>query len=91
MVLAAALCAGCYKVTYTNPQLPRSGQTAVTKGHFLIFGLVGHKDIPVYEMCPSGASMIRSKETFVDVLLTAITIGIYAPRTYVVHCGGGAS
>jgi hypothetical protein len=88
MVLAGALFAGCYKVTYTNPQIPMNGQVAETTGQFFIFGLVGHKDIPVFQLCPGGASMIQSKVTFVGVLLTGITIGLYSPRHYEIHCGG---
>lgn len=90
MVVATALSAGCYRVTYNNPNSQMNGQVHREKGHFFLYGLVGHKDIPVYAMCPQGVAQIRSKHSFVDMLLFGLTVGLYSPRTYVVRCGGAS-
>ena len=37
-------------------------------------------------MCPAGVAKIHTTETFVDILLTVVTIGIYAPRTAQITC-----
>ena len=88
LVMAAAL-AGCFKVTYTNPSLPMNGQVVEDKGAFFILGLLGNKEIPVYQLCPGGVSEIRSGHGVGDIVLTIITIGIYTPRSYEIACGGG--
>ncbi len=38
--------------------------------------------IPAYQMCPGGVAAVESRFSFVDLLLTFITIDIYTPRTY---------
>ncbi len=81
------LVAGCNKITYVNPQVPRGGAVHVEGGSFFIFGLVGEKTIPVYQMCPNGVAQMQSKASFVDLVLGVITIGIYTPRTYEIECG----
>ena len=79
----------CYKVTYVNPGTAPSGVVQGTKGHFLIFGIVGTAEIHAEAMCPGGVHQVVSKESFVDLLLGAITIGIYTPRTYEIECAAG--
>lgn len=85
----AASTAACAKVTYENPGTT-PGMTQSTTGHFLIFGLVGNKTIPVYQMCPSGFHRIQSKFSFVNLLLAALTFNIYTPRSYEITCNAGA-
>ncbi|MFK8138223.1 MAG: Bor family protein [Bdellovibrionales bacterium] len=55
---------------------------------FYILGLVGKAEIDAAKVC-SGAKNIRQMQTFQsfgDGLLTAITIGIYTPRTARIWC-----
>jgi hypothetical protein len=90
VVLAVLLALGaCSKVTYLNPAVAPVGPVYVTKGHFAVFGLVGHKRIPVYQMCPQGVARMQSRYTFVDSVLHFVTFFIYTPRTYVIQCGQG--
>ncbi len=91
LVLAAALAGagatGCSKVTYVNPNTTPSGVVQATTGHFFIFGLVGHTEIWANQMCPNGVAKVVSKETFLDLVLSFITIDLYTPRTYEIECG----
>ena len=89
LALAATLmfAGACNKVTYVNPQVPRGGAVHSETGHFFIFGLVGEKTIPVYQMCPNGVAQIQSKASFLDLVLTLITINLYSPRSYEIECG----
>jgi Bor protein len=90
LLVSAALVSGaCYKVTYVNPGTAPSGVVQGTKGHFLIFGIVGTAEIHAEAMCPGGVHQVVSKESFIDLLLGAITIGIYTPRTYEIECAAG--
>ena len=91
IALALTLAAGaCSKITYRNPAVAPTGAVYRTKGHFFIGGLFGHKTVPAWAMCPGGISKIRSQFDVLDVVLGYLTLYIYTPRTYVVHCGGGA-
>lgn len=88
--MAAALAlsvAACNKVTYVNPSTMPTGQVHEETGRYFIIGLAGTKDIHATQLCPEGVAKVQSKFTFVDILLTGLTIGIYTPRTYEIHCG----
>ena len=87
LAATAMLAGACNKVTYVNPQVPRGGAVHSETGHFFIFGLVGEKTIPVYQMCPNGVARVVSKFTFIDAILGAITINLYSPRSYEIECG----
>ncbi len=78
--------AACNNVTYTNPGTTPSGVVTAQTGHFFIGGLVGHTDVWANRMCPHGVAGVHTKFSFVDEVLTLITVFIYAPRTYLVEC-----
>jgi hypothetical protein len=89
MVLATALGAGCFKVTYQNPMLPNNGVVVEGTSKFFILGLLGDERVPAYQVCPTGVSRIQTGLSFTDLLLHVVTIGIYTPRSYTIECGGG--
>lgn len=89
LVCAALALGACNKVTYVNPGTAPSGVIQRTKGHFLIAGIVGTADIHAEAMCPGGVHQVVSKQTFVDLVLSFITILIYTPRTYDIECAAG--
>jgi hypothetical protein len=70
--------------------LPPNGAVVEGTSSFFVAALVGDERVPVYQMCPQGVSQIETGLSFVDLLLTVVTFAIYTPRSYVVHCGGGA-
>lgn len=54
---------------------------------YFFWGLAGEHEIDVAEICQGKAvEQIQSQYTFVNGLLTAITLGIYAPKTAKVWC-----
>lgn len=81
---------GCNKVTYVNPSTMPTGKVVEETGHYFILGLAGETEIHAEGYCPEGVSQVQSRFTFGDMLLTVLTLGIYAPRTYEVSCGRGA-
>lgn len=57
-----------------------------TKNYFF-WGLKGEHEIDVAAICKEkGVEQMQSQMTFVNGLLSAITLGIYAPRTAKVWC-----
>ena len=85
-VLALAL-AACTRVTYVNASLRPTGAVVEHTGSFFLAGLVGHVDIDAYADCPTGVAGVESELGVVDLLLTILTVELYAPRTYAVACG----
>jgi len=54
---------------------------------FFLWGLVGEHHVEVTKICDGKEPMqMQSQQTFVDGLLGAITLGIYAPHTAKVWC-----
>jgi hypothetical protein len=78
---------GCYNVSYVSKtRMPSTKKIDHDLG-FWLWGLVGVEHIDLQKDCGAdGVAKIRSRNTFVDEVLTVITLGIYAPRTTTVTC-----
>lgn len=90
VVAACLLATGCANATFTTKAEP-SGDVQTSWRHFLLWGLVGDSVVDVRSYCPSGTvSMVRTNMSFFNGVATALTFGIYAPRTISIQCGGAA-
>lgn len=80
--------AGCYRASfYTDPKLVR-GLEHDQWTDFFIFGLVGTEDIDVRTFCEGKPiAEVKTGGNFATSFVTAVTIGIYAPRKVYVTCG----
>lgn len=56
------------------------------KSKFYLWGLVGERSLIMKDYCSNGVSRIEEEFTAGDVVLTAITLGIYAPRHSRIFC-----
>ena len=61
------------------------------KHHFIFWGLGQEKEVNASEACDKGQKVeaVDSHLTFVDGFLSAITYGIYYPRSYRIYCSKG--
>jgi len=89
VALATSACA-THTIRYKNPTVASGGNTKSAKQTFFLWGLVGGSEVDLQQMCPNGVAAIEDKASVGDGILTAITGGIYSPRSVEVHCGGGA-
>lgn len=80
----------CMKNTYSTG-LPASGQVHTQKAQFFAWGLVGEEDVYLDKLCPDGVAWFQNRMEFGDGCMSAITCGIYSPRTIEVKCAGGAA
>lgn len=84
------LAVGCSTVTIRdqgNQKLVAEPSYESSKPFFL-GGLVGEAHVDVDQICGSNVpKQLQAQHTFVDSLLTGLTLGIYAPRTVKVWCG----
>jgi hypothetical protein len=77
--------AGCKTVQYRT-RLPAGGARSERTLHFFLFGAVGTATVDLTEACPNGVARWQNQKSFVDGLLTVVTIGIYTPRTVTIEC-----
>ena len=55
--------------------------------HFFLWGLIGNHHIDVTQICAEKPTIqMQSKFSAMDVLYSAITLGLYLPRTAKVWC-----
>ena len=95
-VLGVVLLAGtaCYHATIETGATPSA--TVVRKGFASgwIYGLVPPSTVSTASQCPNGVARVETKLSFVNQLVSLITLGIYTPMEIVVTCaasGGSAS
>lgn len=87
--LALILGLGCY-VNSIETGKPAGEDYEETVPYYL-WGLMGEASFDVDKICPSGVSEIHEEMAVEDALLTAVTCGIYTPRSYTITCVGGTS
>lgn len=90
LALLVLLCGGCYRATFYSQPQSIPAETHEEWTDFFLFGLVGHERFDVHQFCgPREAAEVRTGGNFATGLVTALTIGIYAPRKVYVTCSAG--
>jgi hypothetical protein len=89
LVLGAMLSHGCSTVTIRDKgsaEISRDANYDSSQA-FFFWGLAGEKHIDVREICDKRqVEQLQTQRSFVDGVLTVITLGIYSPRTARVWC-----
>lgn len=62
------------------------GEVVSDRKAFFIGGLAPTRNVDVANFCPNGAIAIEEETTFVDGLLSFITLSIYTPRSSTYYC-----
>jgi len=83
--------AGCYHQVVQTGRPP--GSTVVKKPWTAtwLWGLVPASPIDVTRDCPSGIATVETKESFMNGLVGALTLGIFTPRDVTVTCATGSA
>jgi hypothetical protein len=86
VALIAVVASGCYRATVDTGLVP-SGQ-AVRKdwAHSFIGGLVPPATVETATRCPNGVARVETQLSFLNMLVGAITWGIYTPMSIHVQC-----
>jgi hypothetical protein len=53
-----------------------------------IYGLVPPDDFDASKACPSGISKVETQQSFLNGLVSVLTLGIFTPWTVTVTCAG---
>lgn len=84
--------AGCYEHTYTLGQGAAAAPIAYEEWHsHWLGGLIGERTLNIDSLCPSGNATIHDEQSFLNGLVSALTVGIYTPTTVKIRCQGGQS
>jgi Bor protein len=89
--LAAVLAVGgCYHATIETDAVPSS--VTIDKGWASgwIFGLVPPSTVSTAAQCPGGVAKVETELSFLNQLVSAVTLGIYTPMHIKVTCAEGA-
>ncbi len=88
--LVATICmfmlSGCYHVQVNTGKAPSDTVIDIPFATSLINGLVPPKVVETAEDCPAGVALVESKLSFVNLLVGAVTLGIYTPMHITVTC-----
>ncbi|MEO7966342.1 MAG: hypothetical protein ABIT38_20765 [Gemmatimonadaceae bacterium] len=91
ILLSLAATTGCFHQVVHTGRTP--GQTVILKPWVStwVFGIVPAKPIDTRAQCPSGVATVDTQTSFVNGLLTVLTIGIWAPQTATITCAGSTA
>ncbi len=77
--------AGCYRVAYRTGK-PPSGQVETQWTHFFLWGAVNTAEVDVTAVCEHGMSELIIRNSVGTWFASALTLGLYSPRSATIHC-----
>ena len=82
---------GCFHQVVQTGRTP--GTTVVEKPWTAtwLWGIVPASPIDVTSNCPGGIATVETKQTFMNGLVGALTLGIFTPRDVKVTCAAGTA
>ncbi|WP_194778416.1 Bor family protein [Pararhodonellum marinum] len=82
MLLSTGWLTSCYTQSYTVGDGPQKGIEVKDRSHYLVYGLAPLKTADPVKMAGETKDYeVTIQHTFVDGLINAITLGLYAPTT----------
>lgn len=92
VVLCAVLIGltGCYNAKVTTDVEPSNKTVEKSFAPGFIFGLVG-PTVDVSDQCTNGVAKVQTKLSFVNMLVSNITFGLYTPMNIEVTCAATSS
>ncbi len=91
LLVAALLLPACYHATVETGAKP---STLVIKKGFAsgwVYGLVPPKTVETASRCPDGVARVETQLSFVNQLVSFLTLGIYTPMEIIVTCAEPAA
>lgn len=82
---------GCYHATVTTGLTPSTVVIDQTFAAGWIYGLVPPKTVATAAQCPGGVAIVETELSFVNQLVSFLTLGIYTPMHIKVTCAMAGS
>lgn len=89
-LLLATVLGGCYHATIDTGVKPSTTTIEKKWASGWIFGLVPPKTVETASQCPSGVSKVETQLSFLNGLVSLLTLSIYTPMDIRVTCAEGA-
>ncbi len=88
MIILMMFVSACKTVTITEGDLEEitSEATYESSESFFLFGLIGEVHVYLPQQCPKGVFQVQTGMSFVDGLLSTVTLFIYTPKTVRLWC-----
>lgn len=92
LLLAVVLVAsGCYHARIETGLTPSAQVYEQTFASGWIYGLVPPSTVEAGQECPNGVAVVETELSFVNQLVSALTLGIYTPMHITVTCAAGGT
>jgi Bor protein len=88
-IMAVVLCVGCYHATVETGAAPSSVVIHKSFASGWIFGLVPPSTIETQSRCPNGPAKVETQLSFINQLVSFLTLSIYTPMDIKVTCAAG--
>jgi hypothetical protein len=86
MLLLSLLMSSCFVARFNVGEGPEHVIVEKGKNHYFLFGIVPGNRVNVPQMADDKKNYkVTFKHSFVDVVLSIITIGIYTPTTVIIE------
>lgn len=86
LVAIAIGLSGCYNAKVTTGLEPSAKKIEDTFASGWIYGLVPPKTVEAANQCTNGVAIVETKLSFVNQLVSLLTIGIYTPMSIEITC-----
>ena len=83
--------AGCYHATVETGATPSTQVINKSFASAWIYGLVPPSTVSTAERCPNGVAKIETQLSFVNQVVSFLTLGIYTPMQITVTCAARGS
>lgn len=86
-----AVLSGCYHATIETGAKPSTATVEKKWASGWVFGLVPPKTLETQAKCGTGVSKVETRLSFLNMLVSALTLNIYTPMDIRVTCAEGAA
>ncbi len=91
IVLLLPLLAGCYHAVVETGRQPSDVVIENKWASSFVHGLVPPDVVNVASQCPNGVARVETRLSFLNMLVTGLTFGIYSPMEITVTCAAGGA
>jgi hypothetical protein len=93
LVLAFAVfgVTGCFHQVVETGLTPAPGGATINRTAGVAFWGLKAAEVDARQECTNGVAVVETQQTFMNGLISALTLGIYNPQTVTITCAAGSS
>lgn len=90
LLLVGMVTVSCYHAQIITDAEPSGQVIDIPWAHGFILGLVPPKEVRTATECPNGVAKVETQISFLNGLVSAVTLNIYTPMHITVTCAAGS-